>query len=252
MMVKERKLCPICNKIKTEVYKGGCRTCRDKLIPNNSPLIKCQCSEECQEMIHSLDIRGRPVIRKKGHQYKGKKHYSYKGIKKVGDYLRVTVGKNHPYADKVGQIQYHRYILEQRYSRIMNNHVYINPKLYDVHHIDGNKDNNDEKNLTHLPHDYHARISNLGNYNSVVDMSKRVCKLCGAKRDINILWHYYGDDNEYWICNKCYNVKYKNEYYKKFAKESILCACNCGELIPKYNKLGKLAKYKHGHNTRKI
>ncbi len=247
MVEKERKLCPICNKIKTEVYKGGCRTCRNKSKPNNSPLIKCQCSEECQEMIHSLDIRGRPVIRKKGHQMKGNKHYSYKGIKQVGDYIRVKAPKGHPYTDGVGYIAQHRLILEQYYSKIMNNPIYLDPKIYDVHHINGIKTDNRIKNLTHLQHHYHARISNLGNYNSVEDMSKRVCILCGARMDTNSLWHHYDDG---WICNSCYNKIYKPKYYERFAKEIILCACGCGESIPKYTKTGRLAKYKHGHNRR--
>lgn len=30
--------------------------------------------------------------------------------------------------------------------------------------------------------------------------------------------------------------------------ETVLCACGCGKLINKYNKQGKLAIYKHGHN----
>jgi len=245
-----KKLCPICNKIKSDVCKGACPTCRRKSKPNTSPLIKCQCSDECQEMIHSLDIRGRPVKRKDGHQMKGKNHYKYvNGLSKVGDYYRIKAPKDHPYKDKYGKMQYHRLVLEQYYSRIMNNPIYINPKIYDVHHIDGNKDNNDEKNLTHLLHGYHAQISNIGNYNSVEDMSGRICLLCGADYRTNILWHHYNDG---WSCNSCYNKNYKKEYYKKFNIEQVKCACgHCNELIPKYNKSGKLAKYKHGHNMRK-
>jgi len=39
-----------------------------------------------------------------------------------------------------------------------------------------------------------------------------------------------------------------NKYKALDSLPKIPCACGCGNLIPSINKLGKPAKYKHGHN----
>ena len=40
----------------------------------------------------------------------------------------------------------------------------------------------------------------------------------------------------------------QRKYTKLNTLPKIPCACNCGELIPPINKIGKSAQYKHGHN----
>lgn len=60
---------------------------------------------------------------------------------------------NHPYANKAGRVKKHRLIVEQNYKLfnlnyfiIMNGNYYLKPKI-DVHHIDGNHNNNEITNL---------------------------------------------------------------------------------------------------------
>jgi len=44
-------------------------------------------------------------------------------------------------------------------------------------------------------------------------------------------------------------VRYRQKKYQQLEKlPKVECTCGCGELIPIINKLGGLAKYKHGHN----
>ena len=44
-------------------------------------------------------------------------------------------------------------------------------------------------------------------------------------------------------------ARYRQKRYAALAElPMIQCACGCGEFIPPINKLGNLARYKHGHN----
>lgn len=59
---------------------------------------------------------------------------------KVHDYWMIWIGKDHPNANKRGYIPEHRYIMTKKIGRPL--------KKYEVvHHIDGNKENNDPNNL---------------------------------------------------------------------------------------------------------
>ena len=75
--------------------------------------------------------------------FKGKKHYNWKGgliLKGSGGNYLCVWKPNHPYCDKQGYVRFHRLIIEKYLGR------FLKPKEV-VHHIDGNKLNNNINNL---------------------------------------------------------------------------------------------------------
>lgn len=96
---------------------------------------------------------------------------SYKGLiinktnHKQND-LYIYVGKDYPKSNKSGRVLYHRYLVNE------NNHLFddkffevINGKAvikddFDVHHKDGNHDNNSISNLDILTHSEHTSLHN--------------------------------------------------------------------------------------------
>jgi hypothetical protein len=113
----------------------------------------------------------------------------------------TIVSTTHPFRDKRNRIYEHRVILEKYLSEKYGRETYILP-YFDVHHIDGNKKNNDPLNLTYLHRREHTTIDNL------IDMSNRVCSNCGCKKTpLNKKgrpkWHS-DKKGVGWLCNKCY------------------------------------------------
>lgn len=62
---------------------------------------------------------------------------------------------DHPYCDKAGYVFLHRYVVEQHLG------YFLNPKDYDVHHIDENKNNNELSNLVAIRKSAHMRLHAL-------------------------------------------------------------------------------------------
>jgi hypothetical protein len=62
---------------------------------------------------------------------------------------------DHPYCDSSGYVFYHRYVVEQHFG------YFIDPKEYDVHHIDENKSNNELANLAVIRRSAHMRLHAL-------------------------------------------------------------------------------------------
>ena len=69
---------------------------------------------------------------------------------KKGDYLYAIV-KEHPNASKHGYVLYHRVVIENHLGRILNHNEV-------VHHIDGNKFNNDISNLRLMDSKQHVKL----------------------------------------------------------------------------------------------
>lgn len=104
--------------------------------------------------------------------YKGKNNPNYnnrnansplnKGYRIIHCGYYWGLAPNHPFACMNGRIREHRLIAEQHYLTEENS-VEINGKRYlsleyDVHHIDGNKLNNDYKNLMVVTRSEHMKI----------------------------------------------------------------------------------------------
>lgn len=78
----------------------------------------------------------------------------YGELTKENGYLKIKI-PDHAYCDKSGYVFFHRYLIEQHLG------YEINPKEYDVHHIDENKMNNDLSNLVVIRHSAHMRLHAL-------------------------------------------------------------------------------------------
>lgn len=95
------------------------------------------CSLSCKTSVRNINV---------GRKY-GELRYEHGRLKiKLPD---------HPYCDKAGYVFFHRYIVEQHLG------YFLDPKEYDVHHIDENKDNNYLSNLVAIRHSAHMRLHAL-------------------------------------------------------------------------------------------
>lgn len=108
------------------------------------------CSRQCS-MLYTNKI-----LKKNGEKtrfIKGKSHewHKHKSINWAG-YVEVYK-PSHPNATKRGYVKEHRLIMEQKLGRYLN-------KFEDVHHLDGDKQNNQIDNLELIGHREHTKMHN--------------------------------------------------------------------------------------------
>lgn len=108
---------------------------------------------------------------------------------------------DHLFANNRGYYLEHRWIYEQYYNCILLPYV-------DIHHIDGNRQNNSIENLKPLYRSQHITHHKKGKISIRQNMSNRYCLLCGSKetylrtRDKRPRWHIH---NNGFICGLCYS-----------------------------------------------
>lgn len=116
---------------------------------------------------------------------------------KKGDYLYAVV-KDHPRSSKYWYVLYHRIIMENHIGRILNpNEV--------VHHIDGNKLNNNIENLQLLDSREHNKLHSASRGRKFVILK---CPQCGC----------------------LFNRGFNSSFYFKKAKASF-CSRKCSGLF---------------------
>lgn len=167
----------------------------------------CACG--CGTFIHIIDKKSRlrnyayhhqPMSGNNNGQWKGGVTESDKG------YLS-SKERDHPNCNQQGYVMQHRLIYEHYLKILFDEDVYI-PRNYDIHHINGIKDDNSLINLELL-----TRAEHISKHKKGIkkDMSNRTCLSCGSdktwinKKGIN-QWYKNKDG---FVCSKCYwKIKY--------------------------------------------
>lgn len=169
---KNAKYCsPECRQ---ESLKGDlnctCEVCGKKFHLKQYSLNRSKhhcCSKQCLSV-----LKQKLYLGEGNHQYglKGELNASFKGlelIKKNNNLIDILVyDPTHPYADRYGRVKKHRLLVEQNYKlfdykyfETINGRVVLK-KTSQVHHIDGNHNNNDIANLMPLTRSEHRKIHN--------------------------------------------------------------------------------------------
>lgn len=117
--------------------------------------------------------------------------WNIKKIIKKGDYLYALVPE-HPNCTKNGYVLMHRVIMENHLNRVLNADEV-------VHHLDGNKHNNDITNLQLLTKEVHSLLHGLQKGHSMVKLK---CPWCGIIFDLPKNQSYIIKHTKY-NCNCC-------------------------------------------------
>lgn len=145
-----------------------CAICKIKMYLKPSRLKRIKnditCSIQCANKLKSQYMNN-----DKNHQFglKGDLNKSFKGNEIIHHNYIYEYCPNHPKCDKYGRVRQHRLIIEKNhilfndlYFEYIDNQ-YILKEIYDVHHIDENKSNNELNNLKILTRSEHTSLHNI-------------------------------------------------------------------------------------------
>ena len=237
--------------------KYNCDFCGKEFYLKPSYLTKYKthcCSKVCSDKLKQKLYKGE---HNPNYKNRGLQSPLHKGAEIINSNGYIKIYKpDHPLCDKNGRILKHRYIAE-KYIATENQKVSINGikvlnSDLDVHHIDGNKLNNDISNLLVLTKQEHAMIHqnekhknscitkkclNCGNDFKTIKARKETAKFCckecdkdfKAKNLITIVCPVCGKEFK---CGKnenrrCCSVKCSNKFLNRGTVEFV---CDfCGE-----------------------
>lgn len=209
-MAKPKRIiiCKRCKKSRYHYGKGYCNSCSVALRvikkSEQSPLIKCICSPDCNVMIPSIGRNGQKRYYEHGHIMKGKNHYNYKnGISNVNEY-KLIYKPYYKYSFINGYVREHRYIM-YLYLSILNNKItYIED--FDVHHKNKKTKDNRIENLQLISRSEHTKLE------KTKDKSNRFCNLCNTNETKQ--WH--NDINGH-LCSNCCRMilRFRDKFFKK-------------------------------------
>ena len=177
-----------------------------RVIKRFKPFVLGFCSCGCGKEINIRTKNG--SLKRFEHKHgtpKGENNHYYKRGYRIDRKGYIIISKKgHPNAYPDGQIRAHRWIMSEWMERPLEDDE-------EVHHIDGDTQNNLIFNLELVRHDYHGYIEKKKS------MGERFCFLCGLKTtlkrkskvktrddlpDIDC-WRKHPITNEEWICHKC-------------------------------------------------
>jgi hypothetical protein len=141
----------------------------------------------------------------RGHHLKGRKGDRYRGGKYDDHDYECVYMPQHPFTPKNNYVRIHRLVVEAHIGR------YLTPKE-NIHHIDGNKRNNDISNLQIVSNSEHQKITHE------VDFSGYFCSDCKSNKtkiEKNGKPHWYDDDKGGHLCRNCFRRK----LYKRNGKK---------------------------------
>ena len=209
------------------------------VIKRYEPFIlgKCQCGCGTDIDIFSPKSKGRKTgyLRKyadRSHALTsrnqwGENNVNWKGGEPIQDKdgYWLIYKPDHPYRNSRNRVFEHRLIYENYLSILFDEQVYL-PEGSEIHHIDGNPENNSLINLKYMNnHKEHAQ-EHLKEYEGVK------CKTCGtsetSKRNENGRPKWRGNEIDGYECELCEKKKYyiKNkdriEKYREENREKIL------------------------------
>lgn len=170
----------------------------------------CECG--CGEMIPIINKLGKSARFKTHHNIKsGKNAIHWKGGRRINTQGYILIyNPTHPFCDSQKSVREHRLVMEQYLTKLNGITTYIHPSV-EIDHIDGNKQNNDIKNLRIFVKRQHMSMHKLSG--KIIPIHDRICFICnnnktGLRNNKNERWYYYKDNV---ICQKCYcKVKYMN------------------------------------------
>lgn len=145
----------------------------------------------------------------RGHWIKGEGNPNWKGGKKLDHYGYIQVlMPDHHFANNHGYVREHRLVYEYY------NLCCLLPWAV-IHHIDGNRSNNDYNNLELITQSKHMSI------HFTKCMDNRICSVCGSnktriRKDGYINW--YGNEKDGFKCDKCHEREYRLSGKRKLNK----------------------------------
>lgn len=167
--------------------------------------------------------------------------YQPKG-KAISNGYHVLFMPDHPSAFGRGYVYEHRYLMEQKLGRMLN-------KKEIVHHIDGNRMNNDISNLelckSIAEHKYQHRSPESTRR---PPRTRNVIIKCACGCGMEFL-KYDNTGRERRYHGGC-SIRVKER--RERLKQEAYCKCGCGSKITKYDRYGRPREYLSGHNGFKI
>lgn len=169
---------------------------------------------------------------------KGADNHMWRGGRSVASNGYVLIRKpEHPLADTRGYVYEHRLVAERMIGRALQ-------PGEQIHHKDGNKQNNHPDNLQVMPSIHHHRVEHRVRNNGLRNPGEEnplVTCACGCGSTF-YKYDTTGRPREY--------VSGHNRHRPKLDNPIVECACGCGAKLNKYSDQGRLTRFAIGHNQR--
>jgi hypothetical protein len=169
---------------------------------------KCRCG--CNEDI-PIRSTGRTLAKyKDGHNFIGKNNPGFNNGKSNNREYGLIRDFNHPNCDSIGYVREHVYNFTVRDGKLFCCML----KHGVVHHLDGNKKNNDLSNLQGLTQRQHGQI-----HNPKQDHGDKICIYPGCKNPTETSLDQHGSPHWYhwedgFICSRCYKKWHRKKSFK--------------------------------------